>query len=135
MITRKYLDELEYNVMGACIEVHKALGAGLLESVYQKCLEKEFELRGINFSSEHVVMVNYKGMQLDTLLRADFLIENTLVLEIKAVEATLPIHEAQVLTYMKLLESPKGLVVNFNTTNIYHRGRKSFANQYYSTLL
>ena len=135
MITRSELDALEYQITGACIEVHKHLGPGLLESVYQKCLSRELQLRNISFKSEHIISVHYKGVILDTALRTDFLIGSDLLVELKAVESILPIHEAQILTYMKLLKVPKGLLVNFNCTNIIHHGKKSYVNEFYRELL
>lgn len=134
MLTKTYLNDLEYKVMGACIEVHKHIGPGLLESVYCECLAKEFELRGIDYTSEYPLLINYKGLKLDTILSADFVIEDVFILEIKAVDDFHPIHTAKMLTYMQLLESPKGLMVNFNTTNIYHQGRKSFVNELFRNL-
>jgi len=131
MLTRQYLEDLEYRVTGACIEVHKRLEPGLLESVYHQCLSKELEFRNILFSSEHIVNVTYRDLELDTLLRADFLVDGVLIVEIKAVEVVLPIHKAQILTYMKLLEAPKGLLINFNCANIIHQGKKSFVNDLY----
>lgn len=131
MLTRKFLEELEYKVTGACIEVHKRLGPGLLENVYQQCLIREFEFQNILFSSQHLVNVSYRDMELDTLLRADFLIEDSMVIEIKAVDQILPIHKAQLLTYMKLLKVPKGLLINFNCNNIIHEGKNSFVNDLY----
>lgn len=135
MVTKKYLDDLEYQITGACIDVHKHLGPGLLESVYQKCLAHELRLRQILFSSEHTIDVVYKGFHLDTALRVDFLIENCLVIEIKSVNSILPIHEAQLLTYMKLLETPKGLLINFNCTNIIQNGKKPYVNEFYRNLI
>ena len=135
MVTKKYLDDLEYQITGACIDVHKHLGPGLLESVYQKCLAHELRLRYILFSSEHTIDVVYKGFHLDTALRVDFLIENCLVIEIKSVNSILPIHEAQLLTYMKLLETPKGLLINFNCTNIIQNGKKPYFNEFYRNLI
>ena len=135
MITRSELDALEYQITGACIEVHKHLGPGLLESVYQKCLSRELQLRNISFKSEHIISVHYKGVIVDTALRTDFLIGSDLLVELKAVESILPIHEAQILTYMKLLKVPKGLLVNFNCTNIIHHGKKSYVNEFYRELL
>ena len=135
MITRSELDALEYQITGACIEVHKHLGPGLLESVYQKCLSRELQLRNISFKSEHIISVHYKGVMLDTALRTDFLIGSDLLVELKAVESILPIHEAQILTYMKLLKAPKGLLINFNCTNIIHHGKKSYVNEFYRELL
>lgn len=129
MIDRKFLSNLEYEVAGACIEVHKALGPGLLERIYHKCLKKEFQLKGISFTSEKTIFINYKGSILDSEICADFLIENCLILELKSVERVLPIHEAQILTYMKILEMPKGLLVNFNCMNIIQQGKMPlFAN-------
>ncbi|MEE1943886.1 GxxExxY protein [Pedobacter sp. KR3-3] len=131
MIDKNFIDDLEYQVTGACIEVHRALGPGLLEKVYHKCLTRELQLRNISFIAEQVVTISYKGMLLDTELRVDLLIEDFLILELKAVEKILPIHEAQILTYMKILRVPKGLLINFNCTNIVQNGKKPFINEYY----
>ncbi len=130
-VTKKYLTDLVYRVNGAAIEVHKALGPGLLESVYHKCMKKELSLRGIQFQSELLVPVNYKGLEIDTDLRCDLFIENILAVELKAVEGILPIHEAQILTYMRLLNVPKGLLLNFNTTNIFKEGQRTYVNEQY----
>lgn len=135
MITKNRLDELEYQVTGACIEVHKALGPGLLESVYQQCLAFELDLRGISYAQECIVNVIYKGKNLDTRLRADFVIENCMVVELKAVDKFEPIHFAQLLTQMKLLGLPKGLLMNFNCLNIVQDGKKPFVNEFYRKLI
>ncbi len=135
MRAKSFVDDLEYRVTGACIEVHRVLDAGLLESIYHKCLEKELHLKGIKFVSNQIVLVNYKGEILDTELRADLIIEDCLVAELKVVESIFPIHEAQLLTYMKLLKAPKGLLINFNCTNIIQHGKKSFVNNYYRDLI
>lgn len=129
MINKTFLDNLEYRLTGACIEVHKLLGPGLLESIYQKCLMRELHLQNINFSAEERVTIYYKDILLDTELRADLFIENCMILELKSVEKILPIHEAQILTYMKLLNVPKGLLINFNCTNIVQNGKKAFVNE------
>ncbi|WP_254561209.1 GxxExxY protein [Dyadobacter diqingensis] len=134
MLTKKYLNELEYQLTGAIIDVHKHLGPGLLESVYQKCLAHELRLRNMVFSSEHHIDVIYKEFHLDTALRVDFYINNCLVIEVKAVDSILPIHEAQILTYMKLLKAPKGLLINFNCTNIIQTGKKPYVNEFYRDL-
>jgi len=106
-ITKKYLKELVYKVNGAAIEVHKYLGPGLLEKVYHKCMMHELKLRNIKFQSEIPVVVDYKGEELDTELRCDLLIEGILPVELKAVEAIQPIHEAQILTYMLIRIFPQ----------------------------
>jgi len=132
--TKKQLDELTYEIVGSAIEVHKELGPGLLESIYHKCLKKELFLRDINFKSEFSVPLLYKNEPLETELRCDLLIENQIVVELKAVETMLPIFEAQLLTYMKLLEVPKGILINFNVKNIFHEGQKTFVNDYFKLL-
>lgn len=134
MLTQKYLNELSYQVIGACIEVHKALGPGLLESVYHVCLEHELGLRGIACKSEMMIPLRYKGIELQTNLRCDFFIEDCMVLEIKSVESLLPVFEAQVLAYMKMIPAPKGLLVNFNSANIFHEGQKTLVNHLFSAL-
>ena len=132
--TKKQLDELTYEIVGSAIEVHKELGPGLLESIYHTCIKKELCLRGINFKSELSVPLLYKNEPLETELRCDLLIENQIVVELKAVETILPIFEAQLLTYMKLLKAPKGILINFNVKNIFHEGQKTFVNDYFKLL-
>lgn len=133
-MTKKYLDKLTYNVIGAAIEVHKSLGAGILESVYHECMNHELTLRGINYLSENIVPVNFKGLLLETDLRCDLFVENCLVVELKAVSDLTPIHEAQLLTYMKLLKSPKGILINFNCVNLFKDGQKTFVNEFFRNL-
>jgi GxxExxY protein len=133
-ITKTYLKNLVYQINGAAIEVHKILGPGLLESVYQKCLERELTLRGINFQAQFPVPVHYKGIYLETDLRCDLLIDGFLIVELKAVDKVLPIHEAQLLTYMRLLGIAEGLMINFNVTHIFTEGQKTYVNELYATL-
>jgi GxxExxY protein len=134
MVTKSYLKDLIYKVNGAAIEVHKALGPGLLESVYHKCMKHELSLRNINFQSELIIPINYKGIDIEAELRCDLFIENVLPVELKAIEGILPIHEAQLITYMKLLEAPEGLLLNFNVTNIFNEGQKTYVNELYRDL-
>jgi GxxExxY protein len=134
MMTKKQLNELTYTIIGAAIEVHKALGQGLLESVYHKCLKHELELRGLKFSSELIVPLRYKDINIDTELRCDLLVENCIVLELKSVIEILPIHEAQTLTYMKLLSVPKGILFNFNCVNLFKEGQQTFVNEQFRNL-
>src|SRR5687767_7970885 len=103
------LNILSERVIGAAIEVHREMGAGLLESTYEQCLCRELSLRGINFECQKPLPVNYKGMKLDCGYRIDILVEGVLVIEIKAVEKLLPIHEAQLLTYLRLSDCRLGL--------------------------
>jgi GxxExxY protein len=131
MKTLKELNNLVYQVNGAAIEVHKHLGPGLLESVYQECLAYELTLRNIKFLSENHLPINYKGYETSTNLRYDFFIEDILVIELKAVDEMKPIFDAQILTYMKLLKAPQGLLINFNVKRLYDDGVKSFVNEFY----
>ena len=133
-MTKKYLDALTYEFIGCCITVHSALGPGLLESVYHRCLEEELRYQKIKFQSELIVPVVYRNLEIQAQLRADFYIENCLVVELKAVDAIQPIHEAQLMTYLKLLESPKGILINFNCTNIFRQGQKTYVTEMYRNL-
>ena len=101
-------------VIGAAIEVHRLKGPGLLEEIYSKCLGRECELRDIPFVKELRVSLEYKGLVFDQSLRVDILVDNLLIVELKAVEKILPIHKAQLLSYLKLLNKPLGLLINFH---------------------
>ena len=133
-LTKSYLKDLTYQINGAAIEVHKFLGPGLLESIYHKCFKKELDVRGISFKSELLVPINLKGLDVDTNLRCDLFIENCIVLELKTVDSFAPIHQAQLLTYMKLLEAPKGILYNFNSVNLYKEGQMTLVNEYFRNL-
>ena len=134
MITKTFLNDLSYKIIGCAIEVHKHLGPGLLESVYFECLKKELSLGGFNFKSQLIVPINYKGLSIDTDYRLDLLIEDLLVVELKAMEGILPVHEAQLLTYMNLMQKPKGILINFNCANIVKEGCKQMVNKYFTVL-
>lgn len=131
MTTKRFLKELVYQVNGAAIEVHKALGPGLLESVYHQCMVEELRLRKLKFISEMVVSVDYKGVEVNARLRCDFFVEDCLVVELKAVEHVLPVHEAQLITYLKLLDAPMGLLINFNVSHIYKEGQQTYVSERY----
>ena len=131
MITQKYITDLTYKINGACIEVHKILGSGLAEIVYHKALEEEFRIRDIQFKSEFVIPVFYKDKNLECDFKFDFLVEDLIVLKIKAVTQIMDIHKSQVLNYMNLLKVPKGILINFNVKNLYHFGQETFINKYF----
>jgi GxxExxY protein len=111
-------DELSRGVIGCAIEVHRNLGPGLLESTYRQCLACELSHAGIAFQMEVPLPVRYKDILLDCGYRIDLLISGDLIVEIKSVEARLPIHQAQILTYMRLASVPLGLLINFNVTKL-----------------
>ena len=107
-------DRLTEGIIGAAIEVHQAIGPGLLESAYEECLCKELSLRQIPFERQKPLPLEYKGSKLECGYRIDLLVANTVVVEVKSVETLLPIHEAQLLTYLKLGGWKIGLLINFN---------------------
>jgi len=133
-MNKKYFDDLTYQIIGAAIEVHKELGPGLLESVYHKCMKQELLLRKINFQSELLVPLEYKGIDVNADLRGDLFVENCIAVELKAIDFLAPIHEAQILTYMKLLNAPKGILINFTCINLFKEGQKTFVNELFRNL-
>ena len=108
------LDELTEAMIGAAIEVHRTLRPGLLESTYEMCLCRELVIRGIPFERQVPIPVEYKGVKLDCGYRADIVVDGTILLEIKAIDSLLPIHDAQLLSYLKLGGWKIGLLINFN---------------------
>ena len=108
------INYLTGEIIGAAIEVHKALGPGLLESAYEECLCREFGLRQLHFKRQQAIPVEYKGVKLDCGYRIDFSIEDLVILELKSVDSLQPIHKAQLLTYLKLTGFKVGLLINFN---------------------
>ena len=134
MNTQNNIDQLSYKTLGAAIEVHKVIGPGLLESVYEHCFTHELSLRGLRFERQRNVPINYKGLIVDAQLRFDVLVEDLIVVELKAIEAISPIHKAVVLSYMQMLQKPKGIIINFNCTNIMKEGQVTLVNDFYSRL-
>ena len=118
-------DPLTNKIIGCAIEVHRELGPGLLESIYQQCLAHEMSLNGLQFKQEHPLPVHYKGIQLDSGYRIDLLVEDEVIVELKCVEKILTIHQAQILTYMKLAKASTGLLINFNV-ELLKNGLKRF---------
>ena len=114
MLTQKYINNLSYQIVGCAIEVHKNLGPGLLESVYESCLIDELTTNKFDVKSQILLPVNYKGKELGSALRIDILVDDLIIVELKAVEAMIPLYKAQLLTYLKLTDKPKGLLINFN---------------------
>ncbi len=106
--------ELTHFIIGAAIEIHRSLGPGLLESVYEECLAKEFSLRRILYERQKPVPLIYKDLKLECGFRLDFLVNKRVVVELKSIEAIAPIHESVMLTYLRLSGAPLGLLINFN---------------------
>jgi GxxExxY protein len=126
--TRSF-DELTDRVLGACIEIHRQLGPGLLESAYEECLCYELSQADIRFERQRPLAVAYKNVKLDCGYRLDLVIENKLIVELKTAESLLPIHEAQLLTYLKISGLSYGLLVNFNVP-LLKQGIKRIVNKF-----
>ncbi len=118
MITQKYINELSYKIVGCAIEVHKNLGPGLLESIYETCLIEEIKTNGLDVKSQVPIPLIYKGKNLNANLILDIIVNDLVIVELKSVEILIPLYTAQLLTYLKLTGKPKGLLINFNCENI-----------------
>ena len=132
-LTKKEVTQLSYEIIGFAIKVHKKLGPGLLESIYEECLKYELERNGYDVKQQLTVKIDYYDLESVTDLRIDLLVNDCVVVELKTVDNFHPIHEAKLLSYMKLLERPQGLLINFNTTNI-TKSTKPFVNEYFASL-
>ena len=132
-MTKVIIKEWSYKIIGCAMEVHRQLGPGLLESVYEACLFHELIMAGFSVQRQGKVPVNYKGLELEVELRFDLLVNDTIIIENKSINTIAPIHKAQLLTYMKLIKKPKGLGFNFNTDNLKSQ-MISMVNEYYSIL-
>jgi GxxExxY protein len=118
------VNQITEAVIGAAMEVHRTLGPGLLESTYEICLCRELSLRGIRFERQVPISVEYKGVKLDCGYRADLVVEGAILVELKSIDALLPIHEAQLLSYLKLGAWHVGLIINFNVQLLKHGIRR-----------
>ena len=117
-ISKKYVNDLAYKVVGCAIEVHKQLGPGLLESVYETCFVEELKAQGLSIQRQIPVPIIYKGKDLGTTLVLDLIVNDLIIVELKAVEVIIPVFKAQLLSYLKLTGKPKGLLINFHCENI-----------------
>ncbi len=133
-LTKTEIKNLTYQIIGAAIEVHKALGPGLYEKVYLQCLIHELKIRNLKFKTEMKIPFIYKNCEFETDFRCDIIVEDNIVIELKSVDKIIPIHEAQLLTYLKLLQVPKGIILNFNCSNLYAEGQKTFVTMHYEWL-
>ncbi|WP_042720152.1 GxxExxY protein [Flavobacterium sp. B17] len=132
-MTKREITQLSYEITGFAIKVHKTLGPGLLESIYEECLKIELIRNGYDVKQQLYTKINYEGIDIETKLVVDLLVNDIVIVELKAIEEVLPIHEAQLLTYMKVLKKPQGLLINFFTDNI-TKSLKPFINEYFKEL-
>ncbi len=132
-MTKKDLNKLSYGILGCAIEVHKILGPGLLESVYKECLINELKSNGYEVKIEWQVPLHYKGDKISSRLTLDLLVNDQIIIELKSVENMNPVFTAQLLTYMKLAQKPKGILINFNTEHLIS-GSTSLVNEFFAYL-
>lgn len=133
-ITQKYVNEISHAIIGYAIEVHKELGPGLLESIYEKCLTHLLIINGYKVLTQQIIPLNFRGLELDCGLRFDMLVNDLVIVELKTVESFVPINETQLFTYLKLLKMPKGILINFNCVNIFKEGQKTFVTDHFRRL-
>jgi len=132
--SKSSVTKLSYLVAGCAITVHKALGPGLLERVYEKCLCFELEKKGFEVLQQIPITINYEGNLIDSELKLDLFVEDTIIVELKTVQELLPVHSAQLMSYMKLLKKPQGLLFNFYSDNI-TKSMRPFVDEYFERLL
>ncbi len=132
-MTQSSLTTLSYDIIGAAIEVHSLLGPGLLEAVYEHCLAEELRIRGMSVRRQVALPLAYKGELLGYELRIDLLVNDAIIVEVKAANVMLPVYEAQLLSYLKLAGKPKGLLINFHVPVLKH-GVISKVTELYSSL-
>ncbi len=133
-MTREYVDKISYEVVGAAINVHKKMGRGLMESVYHECMKEELNKKKLKYFTELTIPVFYDEKKLAVRFRCDLFVENCLVVELKSVSRLVKEFEAKLLNHMRLLSAPKGILINFNCSNIFKEGQKTFVNEHYSKL-
>jgi GxxExxY protein len=124
------LNEISGRIIACALKVHSAIGPGVLESVYQTCLVHELQAAGLSVHGQVALPVAYDGLHLDSGFRLDLLVENTVIVELKCVEALLPIHKAQLLTYLRLANKPLGLLLNFNVVHLREGIKRVLNNKY-----
>lgn len=118
MITQKYINDVSYAIVSCAIEVHNHLGSGLLESIYKKCMVEELKRYDFDVKTELWVPIKYKERILESSLKLDLLVNDLVIVELKACEVVIPVYKAQLLSYLKLANKPKGLLINFHCDNI-----------------
>ena len=129
-MTKEAYNKLSKQILDASLTVHKEMGPGLLESVYESCLFQELSLRNIEVKSQVFLPLHYKGVELNKDFRIDMLVENEIIIELKAVDTILPVHEAQIISYLKLADKKLGFLINFNVPLI-KNGFRRFINGYF----
>ncbi len=133
-MTRTEIDNLSKIIIGCAIDVHKELGPGLLEKAYERALIMLLKEKGLAVESQVYVPVEFRGVEISEALKLDIIVNDLIIVEVKAVTSLIPVHEAQLLTYLKLMKKPKGILINFYCNNIFYEGQKTLVNEHYFEL-
>lgn len=133
-MTRTEIDNLSKIIIGCAIDVHKELGPGLLEKAYERALIMLLEEKGLKVESQVYVPVEFRGVEISDALKLDIIVNDLIIVEIKSVTTLIPVHEAQLLTYLKLMKKPKGILINFYCNNLFYEGQKTLVNKHYFEL-
>jgi len=134
IITQKYIDHIVHNIIGCAIEIHKDLGPGLLEGAYEKCMIFLLEKKGYKVESQLEVPIIFQELFVDRGFRLDLLVENLVIVELKAAKELTDVNRQQILTHLKLMKKPKGILINFNCLNIFYEGQQTFVTKEYAKL-
>ncbi len=132
-MTKSEVTQLSYDIVGCAIKVHRELGPGLLESVYEQCLAYELRENGFVVNQQVDAKIKYRNITIETSLKIDLLVNEIVIIELKTVEKLLPVHQAQLMTYMRILEKPQGILINFFTDNI-TKSMIPLVNEYFKKL-
>lgn len=132
--TQKYIDHISKEIIGCAIEIHKELGPGLLESAYEKCMIFLLKEKGFKVEYQLEVPIKFRDLLIDNAFRLDLLVDDLVVVELKTVEEIKPVHKSQLLTYLRFMNKPKGVLINFHCSNIFREGQQTFITKEYSHL-
>lgn len=133
-ITQRYIDYLSKEIIGCAIEIHKELGPGMLESAYEKCMIYLLRKKGFKIDSQLEVPIRFQDLVVDNAYRFDLLVEDLIIVELKTVSEFTPVNKAQIITQLKFMKKPKGVLINFHCSNIFREGQQTFVTKEYARL-
>jgi GxxExxY protein len=134
IVTQKYIDYLSKEIIGCAIEIQKELGPGMLESAYEKCMIYLLRKKGFKVESQLEVSIKFQDLVVDNAYRLDLLVEDLVIVELKTVSEFTPVNKAQIITQLKFMKKPKGVLINFHCSNIFHEGQQTFVTKEYAKL-
>jgi len=134
IISQKYVDQITHSIIGCAIDIHKELGPGLLESAYEKCMIYLLNKKGFKVESQLEVPITFQDLTISRAYKLDLLVEDLVIVELKTIREFAPVDKAQILTYLRFLKKPKGILINFHCSNIFYEGQQTFITKEYSNL-